>query len=111
MKHELIGGNGRKILQPGRLEWREMSGADFPLLCKMLQDIEGEHAFGDNGVQDWIEHNMMRYRKDGCSYYLAFECKSGICIGQPKAVKRGIFLGKPYLNWLDTGKILRQGVC
>lgn len=68
MKHELIGGNGRKILQTGRLEWREMSGADFQLLCKMLQDIEGEHAFGDNGVQDWIEHNMMRYRKDGCSY-------------------------------------------
>lgn len=108
MKQELIGGNGRKILQTGRLELREMSGADFSSLCKMLQDIEvmyaWEHAFNDNEVQAWIERNMVRYRKDGCGYWLAFERESGICVGQLGLLKEEIF----GVNHIGIGWILAK---
>ena len=108
MKQELIGGNGRKILQTGRLELREMSVADFSSLCKMLQDIEvmyaWEHAFSDNEVQDWIARNMVRYRKDGCGYWLAFERESGICVGQIGLLKEEIF----GVNHIGIGWILAK---
>ena len=108
MKQELIDGNGRKILQTGRLELREMSVADFSSLCKMLQDIEvmyaWEHAFSDNEVQDWIARNMVRYRKDGCGYWLAFERESGICVGQIGLLKEEIF----GVNHIGIGWILAK---
>ena len=110
MKKELIGGNGRKILQTGRLELREMSVADFSSLCKMLQDIEvmyaWEHAFSDNEVQDWIARNMVRYRKDGCGYWLAFERESGICVGQIGLLKEEIF----GVNHIGIGWILAKNI-
>ena len=114
MKQELIGGNGRKILQTGRLELREMSVADFPLLGRTLQDIEvmyaWEHAFSDDEVLDWIECNIERYRTDGYGYWLAFERESGACVGQLGLLKEEI-LGIPHMGigWIVAKEYWGRG--
>lgn len=114
MKQELIGGNGRKILQTGRLELREMTCSDFPLLGRTLQDIEvmyaWEHAFSDDEVLDWIECNIERYRTDGYGYWLAFERESGACVGQLGLLKEEI-LGIPHMGigWIVAKEYWGRG--
>lgn len=53
-------------LETERLYMREMTYSDYPALCKILQDEEVmyayEGAFDDNGVYDWLERQICRYR-------------------------------------------------
>ena len=53
-------GDGRWILETERLTMREMTDADFPALCKILQDEKAmyayEHAFSDEEAKTWLEN-------------------------------------------------------
>lgn len=74
------------ILETKRLILREMTQADFPSLCKMLQDAEVmyayEHAFGDEEAQDWLDNQIRRYREDGFGLWAVVLKESGEMIGQ-----------------------------
>lgn len=55
------------ILQTPRLYLREMTQADFPSLCAILQDEQTmyayEGAFSDAEVQEWLDRQLARYQK------------------------------------------------
>ena len=55
------------ILETERLYLREMNQADFNSLCKILQDEDTMYAYGgafsDNEVQEWLDKQILRYRK------------------------------------------------
>ena len=63
------------ILETDRLILREMSQADFPDLCKILQDEEVmyayEHAFSVAEVQEWLDRQLQRYREYGFGLWAA----------------------------------------
>jgi len=74
------------ILETKRLILREMTGADFPLLCKHLQDAEVmhayEHAFSDDEVQEGIEKQLQRYGQYGFGIWAVILKENGELIGQ-----------------------------
>lgn len=74
------------ILETQRLRLREMTQADFPALCAILQDGQAmyayEHAFSDQEVQDWLEKNQNRYRTDGFGLWAVIAKDTGELIGQ-----------------------------
>lgn len=74
------------ILQTERLYLREMTQADFPLLCKHLQDPEvmyaWEHAFSDAEVQEGIDKQLWRYETYGFGVWAVILKESGALIGQ-----------------------------
>lgn len=55
------------IFETERLYLREMNQSDFNSLCKILQDEETmyayEGAFDDEEVQEWLDRQILRYRK------------------------------------------------
>lgn len=73
------------ILETPRLYLREIQPEDYRPLCRILQDIEvmyaWEHAFSDEEVAQWIDKNLMRYERDGYSYWGVIEKDSGELIG------------------------------
>ena len=74
------------ILQTERLYMREMTQADFPSLCKMLQDGDVmyayEHAFDDAEAQEWLENQFRRYRVFGFGLWAVVLKKNHEMIGQ-----------------------------
>ena len=74
------------ILETERLSLREMSEADFPLLCKHLQDAEVmyafEHAYSDEEVWEGINTQFRRYHDDGFGVWAVILKESGALIGQ-----------------------------
>lgn len=54
-------------LQTQRLRMRELTDADFPALCKILQDPETmaayEHGFTKVEVQEWLQRQIKRYQE------------------------------------------------
>ena len=74
------------IIETERLYLREITQSDFPLLCKHLQDIEVmyayEHAFSDAEVQEGIEKQFERYKKDGFGVWAVILKANGELIGQ-----------------------------
>ena len=74
------------ILETDRLILREMSQADFPDLCKILQDEEVmyayEHAFSDAEVQEWLDRQLQRYREYGFGLWAVILKETGKMIGQ-----------------------------
>lgn len=85
----------REILQTKRLRLREMTKDDFHSLCTILQDEKVmyayEHAFSDEEVEDWLERQLERYRRDGIGLW-AVERKD-----------TGEFVGQTGLTWQETG--------
>lgn len=69
-----------------RLFMREINGADFEALCKILQDDDAmfayEGGFSDEEVQSWINRQVARYEKYGFGLWAAVEKASGEVIGQ-----------------------------
>ena len=61
--------NTKIILQTQRLYLRELSSADFPALCRIMQDEKTMYAyegpFSDKEVQDWLENQFKHYSKYG----------------------------------------------
>lgn len=74
------------ILETDRLILREMSQADFPDLCKILQDEEVmyayEHAFSGTEVQEWLDRQLQRYREYGFGLWAVILKETGKMIGQ-----------------------------
>lgn len=74
------------ILKTERLILREMTQADFPDLCEILQDSRVMYAyegsFTDREVQEWLEKQLARYQKDGIGLWAAVEQATGKIAGQ-----------------------------
>ena len=74
------------ILETERLYLREMTQADFPLLCRHLQDAEVmyayEHAFSDAEVQEGIDKQLHRYKNDGFGVWAVILKENDALIGQ-----------------------------
>lgn len=75
-----------RILETGRLLLREMTGGDFPALCRMLRDPEVmyayEHAFSEEEARDWLRRQRDRYARDGIGLWAVVEKCSGEMVGQ-----------------------------
>lgn len=73
------------VLQTPRLYLRKIRMADRPAIGSILQDVEvmyaWEHAFSDDEVTDWMEQNLMRYDRDGYSYWAVMEKSTGDLVG------------------------------
>ena len=73
------------VLQTPRLYLRKIRIADRPAIGSILQDAEvmyaWEHAFSDDEVTDWMEQNLMRYDRDGYSYWAVMEKSTGDLVG------------------------------
>jgi Acetyltransferases, including N-acetylases of ribosomal proteins len=74
------------ILETERLYLREMTQADFPLLCRHLQDAEVmyayEHAYSDAEVQEGIDKQSQRYKNDGFGVWAVILKENEMLIGQ-----------------------------
>lgn len=70
---------------PAAFTWRKIRMADRPAIGSILQDAEvmyaWEHAFSDDEVTDWMEQNLMRYDRDGYSYWAVMEKSTGDLVG------------------------------
>ena len=75
-----------RILETGRLLLREMTGGDFPALCRMLRDPEVmyayEHAFSEEEARDWLRRQRDRYARDRIGLWAVVEKCSGEMVGQ-----------------------------
>ncbi|HCC34861.1 MAG TPA: GNAT family N-acetyltransferase [Ruminococcaceae bacterium] len=74
------------ILETPRLILREMTEADFPLLCRHLQDEEVMYAyerpFSDADVWEGIHKQFQRYKECGFGVWAVILKESGELIGQ-----------------------------
>ena len=75
-----------RILETERLILREMTQADFPALCKHLQDEEVmyayEHAYSDAEVQEGLDKQFRRYKEYGFGVWSVILKENGELIGQ-----------------------------
>jgi RimJ/RimL family protein N-acetyltransferase len=73
------------ILETSRLCLRKIQTDDYKDISSILQDIDvmyaWEHAFSDGEVIQWIDENIMRYDRDGYSYWAVIEKTSDRLIG------------------------------
>ena len=69
------------ILETERLLLRELTAADRPALCDILQDPEVmyayAHAFSDQEVTEWLHNQLTRYRRDGFGLWAACGRQTG----------------------------------
>lgn len=74
------------ILETKRLVLREMTGKDFPALCKILRDPQVmyayEHAFSESEAREWLDRQTARYANDGFGLWAAVLRETGEMIGQ-----------------------------
>lgn len=73
-------------LETKRLLLREMRQEDFAALCAIMQDetvmYAYEGAFTDAEVQEWLDRQRRRYKKDGFGLNAVILRESGALIGQ-----------------------------
>lgn len=73
------------ILETDRLYLRKIQIDDYDALCPIFQDINvmyaWEHAFSDEELSAWIDENIMRYDRDGYSYWAVIEKETKQLIG------------------------------
>lgn len=100
------------IIKTPRLYLRQLKKEDYPFVCLFLQDIEvmyaWEHSFTGSEVTDWIDENIMRYERDGYSYWAVVERETekliGVCgllaeqADEEKYVGIGYIFNKTYWN-------------
>ncbi len=74
------------IFETERLYLREMNQADYPSLCKILQDEVAmyayEGAFSDREVQEWLDRQLSRYLKWNFGLWAVILKETGEMIGQ-----------------------------
>ena len=74
------------IFETQRLSLREMTQADFPALCTILQDEAVMYAyegpFSGAEVQEWLDRQLERYRKWGFGLWAVLLKETGALIGQ-----------------------------
>lgn len=73
------------IIETDRLYLRKIQFDDCNAICSILQDSDvmyaWEHAFSDEEVSAWFEECMMRYNRDGYSYWAVIERSTNQLIG------------------------------
>ena len=73
------------ILETTRLYLREIQTEDYKEICLFLQDIDvmyaWEHAFSDKEAAEWINENVMRYKRDGYSYWAVIKKDTDQLVG------------------------------
>ena len=74
------------VIETQRLLLREMTPADRPALCRILQDSEVMYAyngpFSDEEVDEWLERQLARYRQYGYGLWAVVLKATGEMIGQ-----------------------------
>ena len=74
------------VIETQRLLLREMTPADRPALCRILQDSEVMYAyngsFSDEEVDEWLERQLTRYRQWGYGLWAVVLKATGEMIGQ-----------------------------
>ena len=74
------------VIETQRLQLREMTPADRPALCRILQDSEVMYAyngpFSDEEVDEWLERQLARYRQWGYGLWAVVLKATGEMIGQ-----------------------------
>ena len=74
------------VIETQRLLLREMTPADRPALCRILQDSEVMYAyngpFSDEEVDEWLERQLARYRQWGYGLWAVVLKATGEMIGQ-----------------------------
>ncbi len=74
------------ILETERLNLREIDQSDFRALCNILQDPDAmyayEGAFSDEEVQEWLDRQILRYKKWGFGLWAVILKETGEMIGQ-----------------------------
>lgn len=74
------------ILETPRLRLRRMTQADYPALCRMLQDpavmYAYEGAFTDEEAQAWLDKQLRRYREETVGLWAVICKETGEMIGQ-----------------------------
>lgn len=74
------------VIETQRLQLREMTPADRPALCRILQDSEVMYAyngpFSDEEVDEWLERQLARYRQWGYGLWAVVLKATGKMIGQ-----------------------------
>ena len=86
------------ILETPRLILRKLTEEDGSLLTPILGDIEvmyaWEHAFSSTEIDEWIAKNILRYERDGFSYWACLLRSSGKLIGLCGLLKEESPLGE-----------------
>ena len=74
------------VIETPRLQLREMTHADRPALCRILQDSEVMYAyngpFSDEEVDEWLERQLARYRQYGYGLWAVVLKATDEMIGQ-----------------------------
>ena len=74
------------VLETERLVLREMTQADFPSLCEILQDSEVMYAykgaFSDDEAHRWLDKQISVYQEYGFGLWAVVLKESGKMIGQ-----------------------------
>lgn len=98
----------RTIIETPRLLLREMTPADRPDLCMILQDKEVMYAyngpFSDEEVNGWLERQTGRYREWGYGLWAVVLKQTGEMIGQC-GVTRQLWNGE---EMLEVGYLFRH---
>lgn len=72
-------------LESERLVLRKIKKEDFDEVSVILKDREvmyaWEKGFSNDEVDQWIDKNIERYKRDGYSYLIVYEKKSEECVG------------------------------
>lgn len=73
-------------METKRLYLREMTDADLPALCRILQDKDVmyayAHAFSDAEAREWLDRQKARYKQYGFGLWAVILKTSGEMIGQ-----------------------------
>ena len=90
--------------------------ADRPAIGSILQDAEvmyaWEHAFSDDEVTDWMEQNLMRYDRDGYSYWAVMEKAPGILsVSAASLAEKAGDESDLGVGYIFGKKILAPGLC
>lgn len=80
-----------KVLETERLCLRKIGQADFPEICGILQNeavmYAWEHTFTADEVHAWIAESILRYTRDGFSYWAVIEKASANFVGVAGVIK------------------------
>ncbi len=73
------------LLETPRLYLRQLQQDDRDAIAVFLQDEQvmyaWEHGFSQEEVDNWLQQNLLRYQRDGYSYWAVMEKESQLLIG------------------------------
>jgi ribosomal-protein-alanine N-acetyltransferase len=82
------------FLTSERLTFRTMAATDFDFLHSMLCDAEVmrfyPQVFDRGGAQDWLDRAMARQERDGHSFWLVADKRTGEPIGQAGLINQEV---------------------